>query len=412
MKVLLVNKFHYRKGGSETYYFTLAETLEAMGHQAVFFSMEDERNLPCPQAHYFVSHVSTEGGLKNKLALVRRMYYSKEAYVKLSALLLKERPDLVVLNLVHKHLTLSVIDAIRQYDPHLPIFWTMHDLIAVCPAYSMLDGKGRVCRKCLDGDFRHCVREKCIRGSRLMSVLSAQEAEFIRKKGWYRQVDLFICPSEFHRDLLAGAGFTSAPILTLRNPLPLDTSYECNDGDDGYVLYFGRLVAQKGVATLIRAAQKTNFPLVICGTGPDEEAFRHLAAKGGRITFKGFQTGQVLLDIIRRSRCVVLSSEGYENGPYSAMEAMALGKPLVVSDLGGLPELVEPGENGYVYPAAEGAEALAAALEQVFALTPADYSAMCRASLARARAMFDPRRYVERLMEYYEACTGRPKVEV
>ena len=412
MKVLLVNKFHYPKGGSETYYFTLAAALEAAGHQTVFFSMEDEHNLPCPQAPYFVSHVAAEGGLKNKLALVRRMNYSRETYVKLSALLLRERPDLVVLNLVHKHLTLSVIDAIRHYDPLLPIFWTMHDLIAVCPAYTMLDGKGRVCRKCLDGDFGHCVEEKCIRGSRLMSALSRREAEFIRKKGWYRQVDLFLCPSAFYRDLLEGAGFTDAPIVTLRNPLPLDAPYACSDGDDGYILYFGRLIREKGVATLIRAAQKTDLPLVICGTGPDEAAYRKLAARGGRITFKGFQTGQDLLDIIRRSRCVVLPSEWYENGPYSAMEAMALGKPLVVSDMGGLPELVEPGKNGYVYPAAEGPGALAAALERVFALAPADYSAMCRASLGRARAMFDPRQYVEQLMVYYQACPGGIKAEV
>ena len=412
MKVLLVNKFHYRKGGSETYYFTLAATLEAMGHQAVFFSMEDEHNLPCPQAPFFVSHVSTEGGLKNKLDLVRRMKYSKEAYVKLSALLRKERPHLVILNLVHKHLTLSVIDAIRHYDPHLPIFWTMHDLIAVCPAYTMLDGGGRVCRACLDGNFRHCVEKKCIRGSALMSVLSAREAKWIRQKGWYHQVDRFLCPSDFYRDLLAGAGFTHSPIVTLRNPLPLDIPYECNDRDGGYVLYFGRLIREKGVATLIRAAQKTGLPLVICGTGPDEEAYLRLARKGGNIVLKGFQAGEALRDMVRRSRCVALPSEWYENGPYSAMEAMALGKPLVVSDMGGLPELVAPGENGYIYPAAEGAEALAAALEQVFALEPAAYSAMCRASLARARAMFDPRHYVEQLMEYYNACTGRPRAEV
>lgn len=412
MKVLLVNKFHYPKGGSETYYFTLAAALEAAGHQVVFFSMEDPHNLPCPQAPYFVSHVAAEGGLKAKATLVRRMNYSREAYVKLSALLLKERPDLVVLNLVHKHLSLSVIDAIRHYDPLLPIFWTMHDLIAVCPAYTMLDGRGRVCRKCLDGSFHHCVENRCIRGSRLMSTLSRREAEFIRKKGWYRQVDLFLCPSDFYRTLLECAGFTDAPIVTLRNPLPLDTPYECNDGDGGYVLYFGRLIREKGVATLIRAAQKTGLPLVICGTGPDEEAYRRLAREGGQIEFRGFQTGEALRDIVRRSRCVALPSEWYENGPYSAMEAMALGKPLVVSDMGGLPELVSPGENGYIYPAAEGPRALAAALEQVFALAPETYSAMCAASLARARALFDPRRYVEQLTAYYDACPGRPRAEV
>lgn len=408
MKVLLINKFHYRKGGSETYYFTLAETLEAMGHQVVFFSMEDERNLPCPQSPYFVSHVAAEGGLKNKLALVRRMNYSREAYDRLSALLAAERPQLAVLNLVHKHLTLSVIDALRDFDPGLPIFWTMHDLIAVCPAYTMLNGRGEVCSKCLDGDFGHCVRERCVRSSLPMSLLARREAEFIRKKGWYRQVDLYLCPSEFYRSLLTRAGFTTSPIVTLRNPLPLDTPYEPGGADDGYALYFGRLSREKGVASLIQAARQAGLPLVICGAGPDEARCRQLAGEDGLISFRGFQTGQALRDIIRRSRCVVLPSEWYENGPYSAMEAMALGKPLVVSGIGGLPELVQPGVNGQIYAPSEGVPGLIGALQSLFRLDGAAYAAMSRASMERARALFDPRRYVEQLMTCYDrACRAK-----
>lgn len=410
MKVLLVNKFHYRKGGSETYYFTLADALRACGHQVIFFSMQDEaHNLPCDQAPWFAPHVSVDGGVKAKVNMVLHMTYSKKAYACLRALLERERPDLAVLNLVHKHLTLSVIDAIRDYDPVMPVFWTMHDLIAACPAYTMLNGKGEICSKCLDGDFRHCVEERCARGSLLMSLLARREAETIRKKGWYQKVDLFLCPSEFYRDILTRAGFTSAPIVTLRNPLPLDHPYECNDEDDGYVLYFGRLIREKGVDTLIQAARQTGRPVVICGTGPDEENYRRQAEGLDQVVFKGFQSGQALTDLIRRSRCVALPSEWYENGPYSAMEAMALGKPLVVSDNGGLPELAEDGVNGFVYPADQGADGLSAVLEKLFTLDRQEYRAMCMASMERARAMFDPYRYVEQLMAYAAACRSGEK---
>src|SRR5699024_6714587 len=49
MNILLVNKFHYMKGGSERYYFTVAETFRRMGHEVVFFAMQDEKNVPCAQ---------------------------------------------------------------------------------------------------------------------------------------------------------------------------------------------------------------------------------------------------------------------------------------------------------------------------------------------------------------------------
>ena len=138
MKVLLVNKFHYRKGGSETYYLTLADILRARGHEVIFFAMKDEeKNLPCEQEQYFVSNASVRGGIKSKLNMVLRMNYSREAYRKMKMLLEAEKPDLVILNLVHKQITLSILDAIKEHDPKLPVFWTVHDLIMVCPSYSM-----------------------------------------------------------------------------------------------------------------------------------------------------------------------------------------------------------------------------------------------------------------------------------
>lgn len=402
MKVLLVNKFHYRKGGSETYYFTLAEALKHAGHQVVFFSMEDpEKNVPCEQDPYFVSNASVTGGIRSRLNMVLHLTYSREAYHKMKDLLTAEKPDLVILNLVHKQITLSIIDAIKEYDPKLPIFWTMHDLIAVCPSYSMRSGSGHICEKCLGGNYIHCIKNKCIKNSSLMSVLSAYEAEYIRRRRWYDQVDMFICPSEFYRRKLTEGHFTKSPIITMRNPLPLDTVYEATGHDEGYVLFFGRLSPEKGVKTLIEAAKQCGCHLVILGTGPQEEELKALASGSSNIVFKGFQTGETLKNYVRNSRCVVLPSEWYENGPYSAMEAMAMGKPLIVSANGGLPELVEDGVNGYIYHRDAGE--LAECIRKVTALPEETYRAMSNSALEKAKAMFDATAYVEHIgMRYQE----------
>lgn len=403
MKVLLVNKFHYRKGGSETYYFTLGEALTAAGHTVICFSMADpQHNLPCAQTPYFAPNAAVDGGLTARLRMLRRMVYSRPAYRQMAALLRAEHPDLVILNLVHKHLTMSILDAIRDFDPHLPVFWTMHDLIAACPAYTMRNGRGQVCEECLGGSFLPCVRNRCIRGSLPMSLLAWHEASVIRRKGWYDRVDLYLCPSDFYRRLLQKARFTHAPLVTLRNPLPPGTVCAPAGPEEGYFLYFGRLSAEKGVLTLIRAALATGCRLVICGTGPQEEACRRLAEGHASIEFRGFQTGEALHSALRGCRCAVLPSEWYENSPYSALEAMAMGKPLIVSDLGGLPELVEDGVHGYVYPASGGAEALAERLAAMRDLSPAEYEGFCRRTADRARQWFDAAAYVHRLEELYD----------
>ena len=405
MKVLLVNKFHYRKGGSETYYFNLADALRQQGHEVVFFAMQDaEKNIPCDQENYFVSNASVNGGIKSKLNMILHLTYSKEAYRKIQQLLRAEKPDLVILNLVHKQITLSIIDAIKAFDPELPIFWTMHDLIAVCPSYSMRDGSGNICEKCLGGDYSHCIKNKCIKGSTMMSMLSAYEAKYIRRKKWYDQVDLFICPSEFYRKKLVEGNFTKRPIVTMRNPLPLNTVFEQSDTDGGYVLYFGRLSPEKGVKTLIEAAKLCGCHLLILGTGPQEAELKACAEGCTNIEFKGFQTGQTLKNYVRNSRCVVLPSVWYENGPYSAMEAMAMGKPLIVSGNGGLPELVENGINGYIYD--QGTEELSQCIRAMLALSEEDYRAMSKNALEKAKYMFDAAGYVENIEQKYREIKG------
>ena len=203
---------------------------------------------------------------------------------------------------------------------------------------------------------------------------------------------MFITPSQFYKNKLVEYGFDSSKIIHLRNPLPLDTKYELNDNHDNYILYFGRLSKEKGVRTLIESFKTINYRLIILGTGPIENELKEYVKTNNiqNIEFKGFIQGEELENYIKNSRCVVLPSEWYENGPYSAMEAMALGKPLIVSSLGGLPELVEQDVNGYIY---NTKEELNESLMKMINLDQESYSLMCNNSLAKAKEMFDAKEY-------------------
>ena len=401
MKVLLVNKFHYLKGGSEKYYFSLAKALEKAGHEVIFFAMKDEKNYSCNQEKYFVENVSKDAGFKGKIKFLLNINYSKEAYKKMKELLKDENPDLVILNLVHKQITCSIIDAIKEYNPKIKIVWTMHDLITVCPSYTMLDGKGNICEKCLHGDFKNCYKNKCIHGSKLMSYLSYYEAKFIKKNDYYNKVDLFVCPSDFYKKKLEEANFTKSKIVTLRNPLEIKELDSKSYVNGNYILYFGRLSKEKGVLTLIKAMKDINYPLYIVGTGPIESELKQYVEKNNltNIKFWGYQTGDTLNNLVLGSKVVVLPREWYENGPYSAMEAMAIGKPLIVSSLGGLPELVQDGKNGYIYN--KDIE-LAEKIIKTIALNDDEYLKMSNASYLMAKQLFNADEYVEKLFKLLE----------
>jgi len=401
MKVLLVNKFHYMKGGSERYYFTLASALKLAGHQVIFFSMKSEKNFECPQSDYFVSNSSTDGSIKSKINMLLHMNYSKEAYFKMKKLCTDEKPDLVVLNLVHKQLTCSIIDAIRDVLPKTKIIWVMHDLICVCPSYLMLNGKSEVCQLCLDGNMKHCVDNKCVKNSKFLSYLSYKEAVYIRKHDYYNKIDLYISPSEFHKKMLEKGKFTNKKIVCLPNPLDTDIVCCSKPSFDGYYLFLGRLSKEKGIMELVYTFSKTNKKLVVLGDGPlKDDLFDYVKKnKLSNVELKGFITGKELINYIEKSKFVIIPSICYENAPYSAMEAMAFGKPLIVSNLGGLPELVVNEQNGFVF---NNSDELLSILNRIDKINEKKYLEMCNKSFSIAKQRFDSREYVSKLLKLVE----------
>ena len=404
MKILLVNKFHYIKGGSETYYFGLGELLEKSGHDVIYFSMKDDKNKPCPQEKYFVENVDFNAPM-GKFKLMKtalKMLYSREAKKKFKKLILDEKPDIIHLNIFQSQLTGSIVDVAHKY--RIPIVYTAHDLKSVCPNYQMLN-HGEVCEKCLHGKYINCFKTSCMKDSRLKSLLATMEADVYKRRKTYRKMDLIITPSEFYKRKIDEAKIADCPVIHMTNFLPQGTQYSAVSKVGDYILYFGRLSREKGIITLVEAYSRSNcdLPLYIVGTGPVKEEvegkIKELSMVD-KIKLLGFKSGRELKDIVAASRCVVLPSEWYENGPYSIMEAMAAGKPVIVSNLGGLPELVDDGVTGYIVPAKD-AEKLAEAIKKMSDMPSRHLLAMGQAATQKAKFMFDAQKYAREIIEKY-----------
>ena len=394
MKILLVNKFHYRKGGAETYYLTVGSELERMGHEVAYFSMKHPNNLPCKWDKYFVTQ-REYNDVKNPLSAVRdgiALIYSPEAKRNFQALCEEFRPDVVHLNNVHRQITLSILDAPYLKEHHVPVFYTAHDYVTVCPGYLMLDGEGRVCDACLeDGKYRHCIENRCVKGSRAKSALAALEASFNSSHHSNERIDRVIAPSRFMRSKLIEGGWPEGKVEALQNfaddailARASGVADDVTDRESPYLLFFGRLSAEKGVDVLLRAfdAAAPSLPrdmrLIVVGDGPDAAEFRELAVSldsAPRIEFAGYQTGDALQIYVERASLAIASSRWRENMPYSIVEAFAAGTPVVGTRIGGIPELVTDGVTG-------------------FACEPGDVATMADAMVRGAEAFLDAPVYV------------------
>ena len=350
MKILMINKFLYPNGGSETYIFKLGAYLESQGHEVQYFGMEHEDCIVGNRVNAYTSNMDFHGGSKlAKLVYPIKTIYSAEARKKIRMVLDDFQPDVCHLNNFNYQLTPSVILEIRKWEKQsghpCKILYTAHDYQLVCPNH-MCNNPNTLknCEKCLDGNFIHCAKGRCIHGSLAKSAVGTMEATFWKWLGVYKQIDTVICCSHFMKTKLDTNPVFADKTVVMHNFVDQVERKKVEKKD--YVLYFGRFSQEKGIATLIRVAKELpQIPFVFAGSGPLE----HLLEDVPNIKNVGFQRGEALETLIREARFTVYPSEWYENCPFSVMESQMYGTPVLGADIGGIPELIRIGETGELF---------------------------------------------------------------
>lgn len=348
MKILLVNKFHWLKGGSEKYYFELGELLKEHGHKVAFFSMNNEKNVNTGDKEYFVDEIDLNNGSKLKAFDV---IYSKDNYKKMIEAIDDFKPDIIHVNNFQRQLSSSIIKAAN--DKNIPIVFTAHDVQAICPAITMMDNDKNVCELCMKGKYVNCIKKSCNKGSKAKSIIGALEGYYYRSKKIYtNKIKYIITPSEFYRNKFIEDGVNSNKIEAIHNfIIAEDYNVKTTVGD--YALYIGRLSKEKGIINLINAFVNTNRgKLYIAGEGPEKENIEKIIKNNkldDKVRMLGFLNKEEVTDYVRNSRFVVVPSIWYENCPYSVMETLAIGKPVIGAEIGGIPELVINNKNGFTY---------------------------------------------------------------
>jgi glycosyltransferase involved in cell wall biosynthesis len=408
MKILQVNKFYYPRGGADKYFLWLSDALKKAGHEVAVFSMHHPKNQSTPWSSYFVSRVSfNERGWKNKLKIPGRVLYSFSVKRRFTELIKDFRPDIIHLHNIYHHLSPSILSVAGHYK--IPVIMHLHDYKLISPDYNLLDKRAADPTKIRLKKYYRYLFRRAVKNSRLATALAVLEMYLHHSilKIYRRHINLFIAPSRFMKETVVKAGWPAEKIKVVYNPYSpdlaspnatLDSVVAEKSATHDYFLYFGRLNQEKGIETLLQAAALNGLTLKIAGDGPEKAALEKSAERLKiKAEFLGFKNAAELRPLIKNAQAVVIPSIWPENMPLSLLEALSLGQPVIAARIGGLPEIIKNGKNGFLFTPGDPQDLV----RQIKNLAGADRNELSRAAVTTA-ADFTPEKNLTAIINIYK----------
>ncbi len=366
--------------------------LQESGHDVIPFCIENKNNQATPYSQYFPIAAETSN---SSLASGLRYFYNWDALRKLELLLdAVEKIDVAHLHIYHGKQTPAILSLLRSRN--IPTVQTLHEYKLACPTYTM-QRNGQVCDLCVAGSDMNCIRYRCKDGSIIRSIIMTAEKTTARLLGDVRKIDRLLCVSDFQRQIMVNAGISPEKLYTLHNCVSQSSGVASRH--EGYFLYFGRIEKLKGLKTLVDAFIISGQKLLIAGDGNWKPQLEKLIKDQNHITFLGFQNGDALKTLVMRAMAVVVPSEWNENCPMSVLEAKMAGRPVIGSNIGGIPELIQNGIDGILFEPGNVSDLVKA----IGAIITADHTTLSENARADATKRFSKSQHLQALLGHYNS---------
>lgn len=399
MKVLQINKYNYIKGGADSVFFNTIKLLEGKGHKAIPFSIIHPRNEASEYDEYFVyaPEIRDQPVLK-KVKSISRYFMNRDAVIKIEQLIIKEKPDIAHIHNIFNGISLSILPVLKRYG--IPVVITMHETRFICPS-SYFNQRGRLCELCSNTFYLNCMIHKCYQDSVVNSIMCALEMfhkEYIFNYDKY--ISKYIFVSKRYKQLHAAKhDYFEKKGIVLYNFLPEIKNVNPCSHRGSYLFYYGRVTEEKGVETLIEAMKLLpGFQLRIAGNGPLLDSLKCKSLPN--VELLGFASGESLVEQIRNSSYVIVPSEWEENNPMTVIEAYSYGKPVIGSNIGGLPEIIDDGETGFIFNTFDKSD-LVNVISKAMAISDTAYEALSSNARKFAEEHFDAEKHYEKLIGIY-----------
>ncbi|PJA96546.1 MAG: glycosyl transferase [Ignavibacteriales bacterium CG_4_9_14_3_um_filter_34_10] len=394
MRILQINNNHFRKSGTDSVYLNLISLLRDKGHEVIPFSFEDSNNVEEINNKFFIK--------KSFWSKSFGKFYSHSARKQLEKLITETKPDIAHFHNIIGGISLSILPVLKKHK--IPTVVTMHGFKYLCPAYVFIDGKGKICEKCKTGKYINCFLNTCAPEGKLKSLALSLEA-YARDLiiPFYKYIDRYIFLSDFYLKKYAEfyPEIASKGVFFYNFINELKENTEINTSNRDYFLFFGRLDREKGVKTLVSAFSKLpQAKLKIVGTGELTEYV--LKNSTSNIEYLGYKNWNELKELIKNSSFIIIPSECYENNPMTIIESYSLGKPVIGSKIGGIPEIVWENETGFLFEMGN-VEMLVTTIKKAIETEDNNYSKMSENSFKFATDNFSTELYYQKLIEVYSS---------
>jgi glycosyltransferase involved in cell wall biosynthesis len=308
----------------------------------------------------------------------------------------EQRPDLL-----HLHNPYPLISPwiVRTAHAHgLPVIQTVHNYRQVC-APGLYFRDGHICHDCRGRAFAlPAIVHNCYRGSKAQSAIMATTLA-VHRRTW-RGVDRYLALTGAIADHLRDFGIPEERITV--KPNPVDDPGPPAPIGSGF-LFASRLSAEKGLRLVLDAWSRrpdgTLGTLRIAGDGPLRPVAEAAADERSDVVYLGPQDRSGVLAAMRETAVVIAASTWEDVLPTVVLEALASGRPVLGTRLGGIPYLV--GDAGWIVP--PDVDGLSAALP----VAASGASGLAQAARARYEGTFTPELLVKRLIDVYESVITR-----
>ena len=394
MKVLLVSQHFELRGGSDVMVHHIRSMLEKAGHEVHLFAARTEEQAD-DGVHPSGAHFEKPGA-----GGLHKFFFNRDARKRLDTLLDREHFDVAHLHIHYGTLTSSIIEPLRRR--RIPTVQHLHEYRSFC-TISIARRDGETCTSCTVGNYLPGIVHRCNRGSLMRSAITCAEmyvADSLGAKSWPQR---FLAVSNFQRDMLVRQGMPVDRTFTLHNPVD-DIFFTVPDTSVPLgVLFFGRLEDYKGVFDVVSLARRLpEVPFILAGDGSQFERLRKIADEESLQNLKilGSQNRDQILRLLEKSMLAIVPSRWHETFGLTAVEAMASGTPVLVTDMGGLPEVIADGSTGkkVVVGDIAGMERFIRDLQN----DPSNALTMGARGRERARTNFSQMAYLPNLLQHYE----------
>ena len=352
MKILIINQFFNMQAGTEVISTGTFEILKKQGHDVYYYAFDKKpyyiKNYE--YSKYFPkNNMSTLGYLKNPL----KYYWNYEAANNLEKYIDEIKPEIIH---IHSLMSPSILKICKRKN--IPTVMTLHMLPSQCPATKFLHKNKEYCKefKCKNGNYWHCILNKCGNGSLERSIRKSILSYIYNKTNAYSDIKYFICPSNALRDCVRLSNITKDKnkIITINNFLTNEELKTTpNYSNKGYFLYIGRLSKEKGLNYLLEALKDLpkEIKLKIVGTGEEEKNLKQYAKENNlnNVEFIGFKNREEIKEYYQSCIATILPCNWFEIFGMTNIESFINGKPVIASNIGGIPEIVEHNVNGLLF---------------------------------------------------------------